>query len=88
MHVHQKMTLSTRAIKLLVTTTVNQLLILTLIPNLTCAINDSKNFDSAKQIDGENNKVILDSNKRNDSNNNNNNSDKAMMLISLWVTVV
>ena len=55
---------------------------------LTCAINDSKNFDSAKQIGGENNKVILDSNKRNDSNDNNNNSDKAMMLISFWVTVV
>ena len=39
---------------------------------LTCEINDSNNFDSVKQIDGENNKVILDSNKRNDNNDNNN----------------
>ena len=39
---------------------------------LTCEINDSNNFGSAKQIDGENNKVILDSNKRNDNNDNNN----------------
>ena len=28
---------------------------------LTCEINDSNNFDSVKQIDGESNKVILDS---------------------------
>ena len=39
---------------------------------LTWEINDSNNFDSVKQIDGENNKVILDSNKRNDNNDNNN----------------
>ena len=38
---------------------------------LTCEINDSNNFDSTKQIDGENNNVIQDSNKRNDNNNNN-----------------
>ena len=28
---------------------------------LTCEINDSNNFDSVKQIDGESNKVIIDS---------------------------
>ena len=40
--------------------------------SLTWEINDSNNFDSVKQIDGENNKVIPDSNKMNDSNDNNN----------------
>ena len=37
----------------------------------TCDINDSSNFYSMKQIDGEKYEVIYDSNKRNDNNNNN-----------------
>ena len=44
---------------------------------LTCEINDSNNFDSIKQIDGENNKVVHDSNKRNDDNNNNNSTEQS-----------
>ena len=44
---------------------------------LTCEINDNSSFDSIKQIDGENDKVIYDSNKRNDSNNNNINSEQS-----------
>ena len=58
------MALTNRAKKLLFTTTVNQLLMLILIPNLT-------SFDSIKQIYGENYEVVCDSNKRNQSNDNN-----------------
>ena len=44
---------------------------------LTCQVNDSNKFDSIKQIDSENNKVIHDSNKRNDNSNNNNSSEQS-----------
>ena len=44
---------------------------------LTGEINDSNNFDSIKQIDCENKKVIYDSNKRKDNGNNNNNSEQS-----------
>ena len=44
---------------------------------LTCEKNYSSNFDSIKQIDDENNKVIYDNNKRNYHKNNNNSSEQS-----------
>ena len=44
---------------------------------LTCENDDSNNFDSIKQVDGENIKVIHDSNKSYDNNNNNNSSEQS-----------
>ena len=55
---------------------------------LTCEINDINNFDSVKQIDGENNKVILIATKRIIAMIITTTVSKVMMLISLWVTVV
>ena len=39
-------------------------------------MNNNRNFDSIKQIDGENNEVIYDSNKRKDNNSNKNDSEQ------------
>ena len=69
-----------RAIKLLLTTIIESIIDFNIGPQfnkLTCEINNNNNFDSIKQIDVENNKVIYDSNKRNDTNNNNNSSEQS-----------
>ena len=55
---------------------------------LTWEINDNNNFDSIKQIDGEDNKVIYDSNKRNNSNNNNNNSSQQSNDINIDFAII
>ena len=43
---------------------------------LCSKMNNNRNFDSIKQIDGENNEVIYDSNKRKDNNSNKNDSEQ------------
>ena len=53
---------------------------------LTCDTNDSSNFNSIKQIDGENYEVIYDSNKRNDSNNSNSSEQKNDADIDFVIT--
>ena len=79
------MNLSNCAIRFLVTTRVN---VDPQFNRLTWEINDINNFDSVKQIDGENNKVILIATKGTIAMIITTTVNKVMMLISLWVTVV
>ena len=44
---------------------------------LTCETNDNNNFDSIKERNGKNSKVIYDSNKRDDNNNNDNSIEQS-----------